>query len=100
MKYILRINPRAYNPLSNELIPERLWEVEQCETRGRNGRVDSEKVIWHCADVRIDSHPIKELFELPKEGEKPWSMEMYGICVRGQDNAIEIKTGKHDASGG
>ena len=100
MKYILRLNPRAFNPLTKQVIPERLWEIEQCEQKGRDGRVDSEKCIWHCADVRVDSHPIRELFVMPKDGEKPFEMVMYGICVRGQDNAIEIKTGKHDASGG
>jgi hypothetical protein len=93
VKYIIRLNPKAFNPLTRKVMASRLWEIEQCATR------DSGKVIWHCADVRIDSTPVSREFKLPKEGEKPWEMEVYGICVRGQDNAIEIHTGKSDASG-
>ena len=93
MKYIIRLNPRAFNPLTRKVIAERLWEVEQCATR------DSEKVIWHCADIRINLTPIRELYTLPKPGEKVWEWEGFGICVRGQANAVEIKTGPHDASG-
>lgn len=99
MKYIIRLNPRAFNPLTRKVISSRLWEVEQCESRGRDGRVDSELVIWHCADVRIDKTPIRELYQLPKDGEKPWQMECFGVCVRGQDNAIVIITGASDVSG-
>ena len=93
MKYIVRLNSKAYNPLTRKVIEERLWEIEQCASK------DSEKVIWHCADVRIDATPIRELYQLPKEGEQPWQAEYFGICVRGQDNAIEIHTGRQDASG-
>ena len=93
MKYLVRLNPRAFNPLTRKAIVERLWEIEQCANR------DSEKVIWHGHDVRIDATPIRELYQLPKEGEQPWQAEYFGICVRGQDNAIEIHTGKSDASG-
>lgn len=93
MKYIVRINPGAYNPLTRKVRADRLWEIEQCKTK------DSAAVKWHCADVRIDQTPINQLFNLPKPGEKPWEFECFGICVRGQDNAIEIKTGRHDASG-
>jgi hypothetical protein len=93
MKYLVRLNPRAFNPLTRKVIVSRLWEIEQC------GDPDSQKVIWHCADVRIDSVPIRELFKLNCEDGKPWQGEFFGICVRGQDNAIEIKTGAHDASG-
>jgi hypothetical protein len=95
----VRLNPRAYNPLTRKVIPSRLWEVEQCEKTGGNGRQDSEKVIWHCADVRIGDTPIRKLFKLPKEGEGPWQIEVWGVCVRGQDDAIEIRTGAHDVSG-
>lgn len=93
MKYIVRLNPKAFNPITRKVIVERLWEIEQCANR------DSDRIVWHCADVRIDTTPIRELFTLPKEGEKPWEADYFGICVRGQDNAIEIHTGKADASG-
>ena len=93
MKYLVRLNPKAFNPLTRKVIPSRLWEIEQCATR------DSASVIWHCANVRIDSTPIRELYTLPKEGERPWEAEYFGICVRGYDDAVEIHTGRHDASG-
>ena len=93
MKYILRLNPRAYNPITKRLMPERLWEVEQCASK------DSEKVIWHCADVRVDAEPVRTLYAAPAPGLKPWEREFFGTCVRGQDNAIEIHTGPSDASG-
>lgn len=93
MKYIVRINPGAYSFLTRKLDVNRVWEVEQCKNQ------DSAEVRWHCADVRIDNTPVNQLYKLPKPGEPPWEYECYGICVRGQDNAIEIKTGKHDASG-
>ena len=93
MKYLVRLNPRALNPLTKAVIAERFWEIEQCATR------DSEKVIWHCADVRIDSTPIRELFTLPKEGQKHWEKECWGVCVRGQDDAVEIHTRGSDVSG-
>ena len=93
MRYIIRLNPRAFNPITRKVIAARLWEVEQCGNR------DSEKVIWHCADVRVDKQHVRELFQLPKEGEQPWQHECFGICVRGQDNAIEIHTGAADVSG-
>ena len=93
MKYFVRLNPGAYNPLTTRLIPEKLWEVEQAANK------DSERVIWHCADIKIDDVPIREFFTLPKTGEKPREREFFGICVRGQDNAIEIRTGDPNASG-
>lgn len=93
MKYLLRLNPKAFNPLTRKVIESRLWEIEQCKTP------DSEMVIWHCADVRVDKTPIRELFTLPKEGEPPWEAMYFGICVRGQDDVVEIRTGAHDASG-
>ena len=93
MKYIVRLNPRAVDPLTRKVIPERLWEVEQCANK------DSEKVRWHCAEVRVDDKMIQTLFTLPGKEEKPWEAEFFGICVRGQDNAVEIKTGAHDVSG-
>lgn len=93
MKYILRLNPKAYNPVTRKVIAERLWEVEQCATR------DSDKVIWHCADIRVDGIPIRELFILPEAGSQPWEKECFGICTRGYDDVIELKTGPADASG-
>jgi hypothetical protein len=93
LKYVVRLNPKAYNPITGKVIADRLWEIEQCATK------DSEKVVWHGRDVRIDATHIRELYTLPKPGEKPWEAEFFGICVRGQDNAIEIHTGAHDVSG-
>ena len=90
MKYIVRLNPRAFNPITKKVIPERLWEVEQCANR------DSEKVIWHCADVRIGELPIRMFFTLPKAGEPPTELKFSGICTRGQDNAICIYERRHD----
>lgn len=93
MKYLVRLNPKAFNPITRKVVASRLWEIEQCATR------DSEKVVWHCADVRIDKEPIRTLYTLPGAEAKPWEAEYFGICVRGQDNVVEILTGKHDASG-
>lgn len=108
MKYIVRLNLRAYNPLTRQVIANRLWEVEQAEKMGGNGRQDSERVVWHCAAVRIDQKDIEQIapitayreFGKPLSvDEKPWELEVWGVCVRGQDNAIEIHTGKSDVSG-
>ena len=99
MKYVVRLNPKAFNPITKRVIPDKLWEIEQCASMGGNGLVDSEKVIWHCTDVRIDTTPIRDLYVLPQQGVKPWEAEYFGICVRGQDNAIEIHTRQHDVSG-
>lgn len=93
MKYKVRLNPKALNPLTMKINEKLLWEVEQCLALGGNGRTDSEKVIWHCADVRIDKTPIGKLFRL----ESKWELEVEGMALRGQDNAIEIHTGAHDA---
>ncbi len=93
MRYLVRLNPKAINPLTLQVNAKLLWEVEQVSTR------DSEAVLWHAADIRIDKQHVRELFQLPKPGEKPWQTECWGVCLRGQDNAIEIKTGPQDASG-
>lgn len=90
MKYIVRLNPRAFNPLTRKVIPSRLWEVEQC------ANPDSGKVIWHCAEVRIGDRFIREFYALPKEGEPPTELTFYGICTRGADDAIVITEGRHD----
>lgn len=93
MKYIVRLNPKAFNPITQRVIATRLWEIEQCGNR------DSDRVIWHAADVRINEQHVRELFQMPKEGEKPWQIECFGTCARGQDNAVVIRTGAPDASG-
>lgn len=93
MKYLIRINPKAYNPLTRKVNASRLWEIEQCANK------DSERVIWHCEDIRVDQTPIREMYTIPKEGDQIWEREFFGICVRGQDNVVEIRTGAHDASG-
>lgn len=93
MKYIIRLNPKALNPLTRKIIADRLWEVEQCLTK------DSESVKWHCADVRIDKTPIRELFQIPAEGSEPWQHTCYGVCLRGMDDVVEIRTRPADASG-
>lgn len=92
MKYVVRLNTKAYNPLTGKLVASRLWEVEQCANR------DSEKVIWHCADVRINQKPIREIFTLPKPGEAPFEVTYFGICIRGQDDVVEIREGRHEVS--
>ena len=99
MKYIVRWNPKSVNPLTHQVNPKLLWEVEQCEKRGGNDLPESEKVIWHCADVRVAGVPIRELFRVSNEGEKPWELAVWGVCVRAQDGAIEIRIGAKDASG-
>lgn len=93
MKYIIRLNPKAYNPLTRKIIAECLWEVEQCGNR------DSELVKWHCADVRINATPIRELFTLPEPGAGAWQHTCFGVCMRGMDDVIEIRTRPEDASG-
>ena len=91
MKYLIRLNPKALNPLPGKINAKRLWEVEQCQSK------DSEKVIWHCADVRIGSTPMREFFVLAKPGEKPFELTVFGICYRGADDAIVIDERKgHD----
>lgn len=97
MKYLVRLNLKAFNPITRAVIASRLWEVEQCAF-GIAPNI-SQKVIWHCADVRINTMPIRELFKLPSLGEKPWELEVFGVCVRGQDDVIEIHTGDSNASG-
>lgn len=93
MKYTVRLNPKAVNPLTHKIDVSRIWEVEQCADR------DSERIKWHCAEVQINDMPINKFFYTTKPGEPAWEFTTYGIAVRGQDNAIVIRTGKHDASG-
>ena len=91
MKYIVRLNKHALNPLTNKVMKSRLWEVEQCADK------DSEKVIWHCADVRIGLKHIREIFAIPKDG-SAFSVELvyHGICTRGSDDALVIDERKQD----
>jgi len=93
MKYIVRVNPKAVNPVTGKVIPDRVWEVEQTDTRA------SEKVRWHCATVRVDDVPIHEIYEHPKVGEKPWERTYFGTATRDYDDAIAILTGASDVSG-
>jgi hypothetical protein len=108
MRYLIRLNPRAFNPLTQKVIASRLWEIEQCEKTGGNGLVDSKQVIWHAANVRIDKQKLEDLVPLAayrdfaqpaKIGEKKWELEVWGVCTRGQDDAVEIRTGEKDVSG-
>ena len=94
MRYLVRLNPKAFNPITRKVIAERLWEVEQCANK------DSEKVIWHAREVRINGVSVRQFFTLSKDGEKPWEREYFGTCARDYDDAIEIRTTSRDASGG
>lgn len=104
MKYIVRLNARAVNPITGKVIAARLWEVEQCSNK------DSEKVIWHCADVKIGDQDIRQVLgqrtvldeekilaalRSPGTGVK-FELAFEGIVIRGQDNAIEIREGRHE----
>jgi hypothetical protein len=92
VKYIVRLNPKARNPLTGKIEAKRLWEIEQCADK------DSGTVKWHCAEVRIGEKYIREFFVLPKQGDPPFEKTCYGICYRGQDNAIVIDEREHDVS--
>jgi hypothetical protein len=83
VKYLVRANPKAYNPITRKVDLSRFWEVEQCADR------DSEKVIWHCAAVRVGNEVIHDI---PPDS----VLEFYGVVVRGADDAIVILEGKHD----
>ena len=96
--YKIRLNPRAINQLTMKVNPRVMWEVEQSMWQGGDGRTDSERVIWHCAEVRIDGTSISKLFRLTKPGEPKWELEFYGMALRGQDDAIEIHTGEQDGN--
>jgi hypothetical protein len=85
MQYIVRLNPRAFNPMTRQIIKSRLWEVEQCADK------DNEKIVWHCENVKINDTYINQIFVLPKEGEPLFERTYNGICIRGADDAIEIK---------
>jgi hypothetical protein len=108
MKYLIRLNPRAVNPLTRKVIASKLWEVEPCEKIGGNGRADSPAVIWHCSEIRIDGKSIaqlapieayRELAHPAVSGAARWLLEIWGVCSRGADDAIEIRTTAADVSG-
>jgi len=90
MTYKVRLNARSFNPMTRRVDLTRLWEVEQMENK------DSAKCIWHCAAVRVGETLLSpELFA--KYQLKTFDEIVYhGIIVRGQDNIIEIKEGRHD----
>jgi hypothetical protein len=90
MKYVVRLNVRAFNPVTRKIDARRMWEVEQCKTN------DSPGVKWQCANVLLNGKSINELFVLPKEGEPPFEAVIHGIAVRGIGDAIEIREGRHD----
>lgn len=83
MKYIIRPNPNAYNLITRKVDLSRFWEIEQCADP------NSEKVIWHCATVRRGNEIVRDL---PPDT----VLELYGIVVRGADDAIVVLEGKHD----
>jgi hypothetical protein len=87
--YRVRLNPKAYNPLTKKITAEKIWEVEQMKTK------DSDGVKWHCHDVQIGRSgrlvPIHELFVIPKPGEKPSELEFEGYVLRGYDGSICIQ---------
>ena len=90
MKYIIRINRRAYNPITGKLIPGKIWEIEQCATP------ENEKVLWHCAEIRIGTESIAKFFTMPKPGDPPFELVIFGLAARAHDDAIVILRGKHD----
>jgi hypothetical protein len=98
MRYLVRINPHAINPITKKIVFARIWEVEQVAF-GASGAY-SEAVKWHCSNVKVDGVPILKIFKLPKKGEKPTEMEFFGICTRdGYEDAILINTkGCHEVN--
>jgi hypothetical protein len=116
VKYIVRMNIRAFNPLTMKMDPKRIWEVEQCANK------DSARVIWHCDHVRIRHNqfgaetPIEEYLAtamvlqrqeraqetaknpLKKEKAQPIEFVFHGILMIGgsADNAFIIQEGKAD----
>ena len=105
MKYTVRPNPKAYNPVTGLTDPKKVWEVAQHEWAGGTGH-DSEQVSWLCAEVKINGVPITEVIATRTSAQTPAEklkvaekgMEFYGICTRDQDNAISIREGRTDVS--
>lgn len=92
MKYVVRLNSRAYNPITGKLVPGKLWEVEQCASHDP----EITKAVWHCAEVRIGTDSITKLFTLPPPGAPPFELTVYGLAARAHDDAIVILRGKRD----
>jgi hypothetical protein len=94
VKYIIRLNMKAYNPITGKVDPKRVWEVEQAATK------DSAKCVWHCAEVTIRrgsvDTPIRDIIkqrfeDKPESGKvKLVEFEYWGVVFRGQDDAIVI----------
>jgi len=76
MKYIVRVNKKAMNPITRKIIPEIVWEVEQVKTK------DSPAVVWHSANVTVDETPIVNLFPIPQKGKPMPEVSFEGIAVR------------------
>jgi len=88
MLYTVRLNPRAYNPITRRDDASRRWEVVQMANK------DSEAAIWHCAEVRVDGVPVQNLFNdvVSAPETRPKELKFYGVVFRAADNAIEITT--------
>ena len=105
MKYVVRQNPRAYNPVTGKTDLQRAWEVAQVAWDGGSGH-DSEEVVWHCAEVVVNGQPISEVIAIRTERLLPDEKEeiarkgiaFHGICTRDQNNAISIREGRNDVS--
>lgn len=104
MKYLVRLNFKAVNPLTGAVDPKRLWEVEQCKDK------DNPSVSWHCESVVVGGKPIEQLIDKVRfvrnsveasiKKQKLPEIEFYGIVYRdGQTGAIVIDSRKADASG-
>jgi hypothetical protein len=106
MKYTIRLNIKAWNPLTSKVDTRRVWEVEQAQNK------DSASAVWHCANVIIRQHdgkeiPIIDLFaqarllqakepKVPGQKRPPIEFVYWGIVMRGQDDAIVIQEGRSD----
>lgn len=86
MRYIVRLNKKAVNPLTRQLDPKRLWEVEQLADK------DSERVVWHAEAVRINEQKASDFFQTPVPPKTIWDWELHykGYVARGQDNAVVV----------
>ena len=114
MRYLVRMNPKALNPLTHQIDQSRFWEVEQCATK------DSEKVIWHFGSVRIGLIPVSDIFESvwaaqAERDSQEWiqkggyangpgkvsprttELTFCGIATIGENNTIVIHEGRHES---
>lgn len=111
MRYLVRLNKKAWNPVTGKVMENRVWEVEQAEWKGRNGGTDSGKVIWHCHNVVIRRDgldtPIRFIVaenaanakNLAVKKATDLEFEFFGIVVRGDDDSIviDVRSG-HDVN--